>query len=421
MFILIVFLITLFLLIKKSSVSIFIILIYIVSLFGTLFTGREIKMESLLDYIVILTTTVLLLLIILPWKDYDNIKYIIVMNNNKINKLTKFLLIINSIVFIILLTTTIIVQLTIEDINAFKYSEGAATEFYYTMLPFDTRLFILTTYLYGFSYFLLPLHFYYLSIHNYRLSFISFLFSLNIILYGTTYFSRSVIIHYIFLYIAFYLILRNTLNKTINTKIKKTAIIFGGILLIYFIGVTESRFEDDLFYENTIPYSSEIKNPKHYSYIDYLSQWYFNGFDVLTDYRAETFKGQITFQPILSLLGSYNLIDYNTTEYQKLRMRLWKNNWYTFTGFTAYIIYDFGIILSFLFCFIFYYLVKKNKPKNNSIKLTNLFLIVLLIQIPLMGIFYSQLGGLIIPFIFYLSIIFFLKMKLSHYVVLPKN
>ena len=185
MFILFIFIISLFVLRKKSTVSIFILLLYIVSLTGTFFIGREIKVESVWDYFVIILTTVFLLLIIIPWKDYGSIKHIITVDQNKLKKLTRFLFIVNSIVFIILLTTTILVQITIEDISGFKYSEGAATDFYYTMLPFDVRLFILTTYLYGFSYFLLPLHFYYLSINKYKLSFFSFLLSLNIILYGT--------------------------------------------------------------------------------------------------------------------------------------------------------------------------------------------------------------------------------------------
>jgi len=88
-------------------------------------------------------------------------------------------------------------------------------------------------------------------------------------------------------------------------------------------------------------------------------------------------------------------------------------HWYTFNGFVAYIIYDFGYILTMLFSFYYYFVVYYLRPKNNQISLLSLFLLVLLIQIPLLAIFYSALGGIIIPLLLLIPIFIYMKVSFN--------
>jgi len=263
--------------------------------------------------------------------------------------------------------------------------------------------------LYYFSYFLVPLHFYYLSKEKYRLSFFCFLFSLNSVLYGLAYFSRAAFVSYGLLYLAMLIILFGTLNATTKNFIKKFLLISISIVLAYFIYITNQRFTKNMKYAAEISSKSTIQDVKLYSYVDYLSQWYSNGMYVLNSYNNKTFQGQISLQPILSLMGQYHIIDYNPNSYMRLRKQLWPKHWYMFNGFVAYSVFDYGYFLTFFLALIYYYYVVKLKPKNKNIPLFNLLILVLLIQLPLFAIFYSTVGTIVIPFLMLIPILIYLK------------
>lgn len=372
------------------------------------FIGLDYPLDTYFKMLNLVITIVILTLIITPWRKINKIKEITIINEIKLKKLTNFLLIISTLPFITLLLTTIILFIYIDDINTFKYSEGVADAFYYS-LPLNIKVIILSTYLYYFSYFLIPLHFYYLSKGNYKLSILCFILSLNIILYGLTYFSRSVFVHYSLIYISFVVILYNTFENKIKKYLKNAMVIAGIIFSIYFIYITNSRFTTDNLYAERIPSESFIQDPVLYSYFDYLSQWYSNSMYELNSYNNRTFNGQITFQPILSLLGKYKIINYDPAKYMALKLQLWPLHWWTFNGFVAYTIYDFGYILTILFSLIYNLIVIRLRPINKKISLLNLFLIVLLIQLPLEAIFYSTTGGIVIPLLLLLPIFLYMK------------
>lgn len=363
----------------------------------------------------LILTSTLLLLVILPWKNYKNITYIIVTNQEKLRKLTNFLIIVNSFAFIILLITTIIVQTTIKDINQFKYGDGVSLEFYSTMLPFSSSFLSLANIIDSFAYFMLPLHFYYLSNKKNKLAYLCLLLSFNIMLKGTIYFSRYVIIEYTFLYFALFLILNKTLPRTTVRALKRTAIVGLLFFLIYFTNISINRFSEDSSaatnYE--IPSSSLLKTPIIYSFVDYFSQWYYHGIEVLHDYDFKTFKFKTTLKSLNSLLEGLGIGLYSSIDYRNLRMLLWKDNWYTFTGFPAYAIYDYGIIGAIFFCIIYSFVVYKKRPISRKILISNIFLICLLIQIPIMSIFYSQMESLLIPLIYYFIIKFYMRVRIK--------
>lgn len=417
LFIFIIFLfIFIFSLKKKSLVTLFSGIVT-ASLFGSFFLGRKLEIENGGDLMLVFFILFLLLSIILPWKDYYGVKQIIGIGENKLRVLQFILIPINIFVFIILLITTIVVLTTVSDINEFKYAEGVSQEFYYNFLPFNVSFFNIAILVYYFAYFMLPLHFYYLYKKNSKLALLYFVLSLNIVLYGLTFFSRAVLIHYIFLYFGFLWLLYGALSSKTKRSIKMGGLVISGIGLLYFISVSVQRFEEDenlskIYYKN-IPVEAPIQDPVLYSYLDYSSQWAFNGYEVMKLYGDEYFAGQITFQPINSILSQFGIGDYEYFKYWKYRAKLWPKHYsYSFNGYPAYTLYDYGVFGSIIFSLLFVFIVRKNKPKNGSLSLLNLFVITLIIQLPLLAIFYSQMGGIIIPVFLLIPIYLFSKYKL---------
>jgi hypothetical protein len=205
--------------------------------------------------------------------------------------------------------------------------------------------------------------------------------------------------------------LYGTLENKIKKYIKNTVFVLLFLMVLYFVNISVRRFTEDNLYAETIPSNSFIQDPVLYSYFDYLSQWYYNNMYVLNSYDFTTFNSQISLQPVLSLLGQYNIISYDPNAYLAFRQKIWPLHWYTFNGFVAYTVFDLGYILALISCLIYYFVIIKLKPKKNKISLSNLFLIVLLIQIPLLAIFYSAAGGILIPLL--LSIPIFIYLKIS--------
>lgn len=390
----------------------FLLLIQICSLVAYMLINKKAELDSFYSFLNLFVTGIYLLIIILAWSSYGNVCTLIVKDEKIIKRFTNILLIISFYAFVVLLITAILVNVLVDDINTFKYG-GESVEFYYNMLPFNVKFLILAHYLYGLGYFMIPLHFYYLSKQKYWLSFFCFLFSLNIILYGLTYFSRATIVNYIFIYLSIFLILYKAMPSIVLVYLKRVIFFVFVLVLGYFSFVTLSRFNDTSVYSNMIPSDSFIQNPALYSVCDYLSQWYPLSIDVLNDYSGITFNGQTSLKSLLSLLNHLGIGDFSLEKYTILRNEMWKENSGNFVGFVAYIIYDYGYIISFLLLILYLFIVTKLKSKYNTIRLFHLFYIVLLVQIPLMAIFYSIIDQLIIPFIFLLSLSLFSRLKLN--------
>lgn len=211
-----------------------------------------------------------------------------------------------------------------------------------------------------------------------------------------------------------FFLLRGTIAERHLKKIKKVFTLFLIFAIIVFIAITLSRFTDDNLYAETIPSESFIQDPSLYSVFDYLSQWFFHNMYVLDNYKFETFNGQLSFQSLLELAGNYGIVDYNKDEFMKLRRLLWPEHYYKFTGYVAYMVYDFGYILATLFSALYYFLIsRKCKVNNGVISLHKLFVIVLLIQIPLFSIFYSSASTVIFASCYLIPIFFYLRVKLK--------
>lgn len=394
----------------NKSVAIFFVVIQMVSLIGTVFIGIDYPIDSFLTGFNLLFTATILTLIIVPWIRINRIRNISCSNEGKLKKLTVFLILLSIVPFFLFSTVATFVFMYVDNIDTFKYAEDVSTDFYYS-LPVNTTLLILCSFIYYVSYFLIPLHFYYLAKRRFQLSFWSFLFSLNIILFGLTFFSRAVFVHYLLIYLAFLILLYRTFDSKVRRFINITSIVVGITFTLYFTYITNQRFSENESYTDIVPRTALVQDPAIYSYFDYLSQWYGNSMYVLDTYKFETFGGQVTFQSALILLGQYGIIDYGGGTLTALRQEKWPLNWYSFNGFVAYSVYDYGYVMTFILCLLYFYIVVKLRPEKNEVSIINLFYLILLIQIPLLAIFYSVVGGLFFPSCFLIPIYLYLRIK----------
>lgn len=395
---------------RQFSVLNFFLLLQIISLFVMIFIKNDVEIDSLRRIFNVIYISILLTVVYYQWRRFSTINMIYSYNENKIKKLTKILLIFSMINFVVLIISSIAILNSISDIHNFKYDEGVYVNYLYKRLPINVRWFLLTIYTYGISYFLIPLHFYYLRGKNYGYAFLCFFFSLNIVLYGLTFFSRWTITHYILIYSVFFLLFKNSLSRTYKRLAGIISLAILVILGYWFISISINRFEDDFSYYLKIPIDSPIQNTTLYSSLDYISQWYSNCLIVLDKYKYETLHGQASFYQLLELINSRIPINWSSIDYVNLREALLGKEYsILFIGLVGGWVYDFGYLLSLVFGILYSYIIKKIAPINGKTSISHLLLSVLLIQIPLFSIFYNFIGGIVFPIIFYIPIYYYLR------------
>ena len=231
-------------------------------------------------------------------------------------------------------------------------------------------------------------------------------------LVGLTFFSRASVITFIFMYMGILPLFYRLIDKNVKKKIRNVFLVFGIAFFAYFINITIRRFGDDKkisnAYGKTIPTNAVSQDPVTYSLLDYMSQGYLNGFEVLQMYDGQGFDGALTFDKINSLFSTPN----QNYERLKFRQKLWPYQYsYSFTGFPAYAIYDYGMFGSIIFCGVYFLIVRNRRPRNNTIKFKNIFLLVFLVQIPMMAIFYSEFTQFILGLIFLIPFQIYINMK----------
>ena len=392
---------------KKNIVSLF-ILIQIVSLVLTFLVDYNYPIDSAYKVFHIAFTALILTLVIIPWKNFKNIDEITYPNEVKVRKLTKFLLVISLFMFIPLLIIAIYVSQYSDEINMFK-SHDVFTKTLYKEFPILVKGYLLAYYLHTISYFLIILHFYHLKKKNFRLAVFCFVMSLNIVLFGFTFFSRWTLTNYILIYGAVLLLMRSSLSRQIRKAIRFVFIAACGVIAVTFVIITVSRFEKNVSYYNDIPLYSKIQDPVVYSYFSYMSQWYVNNMTTLDYYSFETLNGKDTFSPILSLMNEYHIINFNSDDYSRIRMRLKPNKYWTFNGLVSDWVFDYGYFITIILAIAYYMIIRRIEPKNRQISLINAFVLILLIQIPILAIFYSGLSGIVIAFLILIPINMYLR------------
>lgn len=405
---LIIFTILLFFNLKNRSIATFLYALQVLSLFLVFFIGDYYVLDSFNKYFNAFFSAFILIIIISPWTGFKKINEIVYLKKNKIKRFTNFLLMINLVIFISLSVISTFVFTFFDQINELKYS-GNFMDLLYVQFPFLIKGYLLAYYLHTLSYFLIVLHFYYLKYNNSKMALFCFILSLNLILYGLTFFSRWTLVNYILVYGLSFFLFKNVIPIKIRKIIQRTSTILGLIVVFVFVSISVSRFDGDISYANKIPRSSKVQDPTAYSLFDYISQSHQNGMKILDDYTFETFNGQNSFSSILKLLP--NSIGFGEFNYSENRKKLLPDNYWSFNGLVPELVYDFGYVLTFILALLYHLAIKKIKPRANSISLIKAFLLILLLQIPLLAIFYSTIASLVIPLLLLIPIYFFLYQR----------
>ena len=295
------------------------------------------------------------------------------------------------------------------DINQFKYDGGFEYFVYSGAFPIPVKIYIIVSYLGELSILLLPLHFTYLQIGDKKNAILTFIGSLTYLFKGLIFFSRATPVIYVLLYFFLLLLFQKSLPKNLINKIKIFFITGGVVLSLGFISTSNKRFDDGTISGVAAKHTGDmfkyLDNPTAISYFDYFGQGYYNSYNLLSLYNGRTFNTQVTFHDIYVLLNQYLGFPFSELDYMNRRQSLWKDPyWYTFNTYTCYVIYDFGIIISFLLTFYVYRKMKsvaKCSSIGRSLSFSQLTSVTFYLLIVTTSIFFSSLASCIIPYFFF--------------------
>jgi oligosaccharide repeat unit polymerase len=198
------------------------------------------------------------------------------------------------------------------------------------------------------SYFCLAAHFYFLVVADKRMASLCFIGSLNIVILPLVYFARGGIVIYILLYFAMLAYVYRYLNDYTRKKINFRVIAGFSPLIFVFMIITFNRFGDDYAYfrDGTL-----VTNPAVYALLDYFSQWLVVGNTLIDNFDDEKimYGSSANYLPG-KLLGIFG---FSFPVLQDLRQLHFGDNWNSFHGLPGLILYDFGYYFSFLLAFLF--------------------------------------------------------------------
>lgn len=351
--------------------------------------GFDFEVKDGFDFFNLLYQIVILSLFILPWLNINYKINITQLKEYRVKKLAYAIISINVISFIIFTTATYYAFTTVTEYSSFKNDGGS--EYFYKSLPINGTFYLLALYLNATSFFLIPLHFYFLSERKLLLSILSLVLSFNVILEGLSNFSRSSFVLYIIVYIFCLPFFYSKFDISTKRKIKISGTIFSILILIFFVLISINRFADYFMYGDAQYNNSVIKNPIVYSMLDYLSQWYMNSGIVMSKYNFETFSGELSSPFLLTLANKIGVINYNPDIIVDKLMAVWGSKYDKFNGLVPNLLFDFGYIGTLLFSIVYFISVKILTKKKSTAELSKLFLLVTMFILPSMGIFNSQL------------------------------
>ncbi len=344
--------------------------------------------------------------IILPYKSYSYITTIKQIPTKKFNKLSTLLFIIGGFSFIFLLATALFVNLMVSDINAFRQEEGAAVDFYYKVLPFDVRFFILAYSLYYFSYFFIPLHFYCQYIGDKKRATIYLILSCNLILYGLTFFSRWAIVLFVLLYTAHWVCYSKLIPEKERKKELKWMKIVGVALAAFFLMVTFSRFENATAYEREqVNPDALVKNTSVYSMFDYLGKSNSRSLYYLNDYKGRTFGGRYLISETQNFFSIIRIVP--PLDVRDCTDKIWTEYQGTFRTYACYLFFDVGYIFAIVLSIIIMAMLGR---RGKIISFDKYIVSSLFMMVPICSIFFSYLNVFLLCLIFHGFIKLFLKL-----------
>lgn len=391
---------------KKSLVLLFLML-QIASVASVIIVQLDDYSDNERTLYNVLFMIIVTLPIILPYKNYSDITAIKKIPSKKFNKLSTVLFIIGGFSFVFLLATALVVNILVSDINAFRQEEGMSVDFYYKILPFNVKFFILAYSIYYFSYFFIPLHFYCHYVGDKKRAKIYLILSTNLILYGLTFFSRWTIVLFILLYVAHWVCYRNLIPDNERKKEIKLFGIAGGALVAFFLVITFSRFGDATAYEREeMNQESIVKNTSLYSMFDYLGKSNSRSIYYLNDYKGKTFGGRDLMSETQNFFSIFRIVQ--PSQISDYKDKIWTEFRGTFRSYSCYLIFDVGYFLALVLSLIIIAILKRKQ--SQVISFDKYIVSSLFMMVPICSIFFSYLNVFLLCVIFYGFIKLFLKM-----------
>jgi oligosaccharide repeat unit polymerase len=330
---------------RKKTPALLLLAIYCLSLTGSVLLQPERGDLKTVDVLNMIFMGLVLTLLIMPWSRINTQTPVIVTDEKRLYRLTKYLLILNGLVFVVMLVCVYYGFTTVQDYNAVK--NGGDSELFIQSIPINKYVVLLSSYACPTAVFLLPLHFRYLKVSKFRLSFLCLLFSLNLILQGLTGFSRSGFLEYFFYYFFYLSFFYHKFDRRTKRLLQG---VFAGVAVVLglvFFAITNNRLAK--VYNNGDPDNPLTSNPILYGLIDYGSQWYQNCIRVMSMYSFNTLYGQLSFPLPVMILDKFGFVDYPPEKQEMILSNLWGSNFDRFNGITANLLFDFGYIGTLLF------------------------------------------------------------------------
>ena len=400
-----------FLYIKGKAPVRILILLQVFSIFTAFLVAKQSNYQTSTTFFNILFVNLNIFLIIAPWR-LIKFKSVFVKNDNRLIFFKKILY---KFLFLhILLNTTIlvIILIFIPDISKFKAASGYLD--LYEQIPYFANVFRYAYVTQNLGYLAIPICFYHLGKFEIKKSIIALIYSSSSLIFGFATYSRASIFTFAVVFIVYFFLVKHTLPLTLQKKFYSVMKKVTFILVSLFLVMTVIRFSAMDYYGDRIPEESIIKDPVVYSLVDYASQGYSNGLNLLENYsEKKNLKGEQLFYNIYQILNFFGFYDWNSDDSQYKIDEAYGYDGGAFNGYTTLLVFNFGYIITFLISLFYYAFVRFKLRKSSNITLETMYVLVLLVVIPIVSIFYCGFSLLYFPLMFLLftNFLFFIKLK----------
>lgn len=357
---------------KTNSVSSILFMSLMFSTIAAYLTGRLLDLP-LTDIFYEFYISIMLFILFTSWKGYSGIKGFDFsdVNENKLYKIEKIVIGINTFVFIvdIILFATVFALLLSGIINVTEYKNGGDTSLRQSIFanlvpaPLITLAFLLAP----FGYFSLSLHFYYLIKRNAKKAILHLILSLTIVLFGVISLSRNQLVNYVIVYAIIFLFIKPIFDKRLFKKAVVAIVIFGAAIGYVFSAISEDRFGEKYNIESK-SIIDESENPKLVSFLDYFSQWEYFGPKLMEKYNPQDLSWGMYNASGLALAIQQRLYGAEKVNAERAKKydRIMGDTQSAFHGCVVRCIFDFGYIGTLLFILLNRYFIKQLGPNKRK-------------------------------------------------------
>lgn len=201
------------------------------------------------------------------------------------------------------------------------------------------------------------------------------------VLYSLSTVGRSGIVWWFLMFIANYLFFKNLINESARKKIKKQLAFLGSFFLILFVSISISRFGTS----DNVSYNSNT----FVAVLDYFSQGFSNFNSFYNQSVEKYYYGGFNFPLLGGILERLGYFEYDYNNIYDDFAGNYPYLYFTFNTFVADLYLDFGPLFTVVFSILYYFFIKSLFHKKNFYSVSDVFLLMILIQLPLLGIFSS--------------------------------